>query len=67
MRRLTIRVERSVVERYEVDVPDDFDADDKQAVGELLAEGDDKPKPIQVGESEPWEAFVENDVTVTDD
>jgi hypothetical protein len=53
MRRLTIRIERSRVERYEKDVPDDFLVDDKMAVEELFAEGNDQPELIET-ESGPW-------------
>jgi hypothetical protein len=69
MGRLTIRIVRSRVERYEKVVPDDFLVDDTMSVEELFAEGNDQPELIESGPDGPgpWifhEVKVENDLPV---
>lgn len=63
MRSLHILVEKSVVERYRVEVPDEFDATDQMALQELFAEGANKPQPYQTDDDD-FHATVEEDLQV---
>ncbi len=63
MRSLQILVERSVVERYRVEVADDFDETDQMALQELFAEGVDKPEPYE-SRDDDFHATVEKDLRV---
>jgi hypothetical protein len=47
MRSLHLIVEKTVVERYRVEVPDEFDDTDPQALEELFTEAVDMPKPYE--------------------
>jgi len=47
MRSLHLIVEKTVVERYRVEVPDDFDDTDPMALEELFTEADDMPQPYE--------------------
>ena len=64
MRSLHIRVEKSVVERYRVEVADDFDETDQMALQELFTEGLDQPKPYESRDNE-FHAFVEDELPVS--
>jgi hypothetical protein len=63
VRSLQILVEKSVVKRYRVEVPDEFDATDQMALQELFAEGVEKPEPHESDDDE-FHATVEEDLQV---
>jgi hypothetical protein len=64
MRSLHVRVEKSVVERYRVEVADDFDETDQMAMQELFTEGVDQPEPYESRDYE-FNAFVEDELGVS--
>lgn len=63
MRSLNLLVEKTVAERYRVEVPDDFDATDPMALEELFAEGIDRPQPYESRDN-IFEVTVEDDIQV---
>jgi hypothetical protein len=63
MRSLQLLVERSVVERYRVEVADDFDETDPMALQELFAEGPNRPEPYE-SRDDDFHVTVERDVTI---
>jgi hypothetical protein len=60
VRSLLLLVEKTVLERYRIEVADEFDADDPMAVDELFAEGVDKPEPYE-SRDHIFEVTVEED------
>ncbi len=63
MRSLLLLVEKTVSERYRVEVPDDFDATDQMALEELFAEGIDMPQPYESRDN-IFEVTVERDTSI---
>ncbi|WP_283614072.1 hypothetical protein, partial [Mycolicibacterium poriferae] len=63
VRSLLLLVEKTVLERYRIEVPDDFDADDPMLVDELFAEGVDKPEPYE-RRDHIFEVTVEGDLPI---
>ncbi len=63
MRSLLLLVEKTVLERYRIEVPDDFNADDPAAVDELFADGVDMPKPYE-SRDHIFEVTVEEDLPI---
>lgn len=63
MKSLQLLVEKSVVERYRVEVADDFDETDQMLLQELFAEGVDKPEPYESRDYD-MHVSVEDDLRV---
>lgn len=63
MRSLHLIVEKTVVERYRVEVPDNFDETDPMALEELFTEAVDMPTPYESREN-IFEVTVDLDLQV---